>query len=256
MKYRRLKSITGDGTIMRYYKFTGEALTNAFYGITDGIAEKIEGEVGEGVQIIGFSHGGNNLAKGLIFLDINPGIVYMGIFEDGEDDRPEIGDVVNGYQRVIDTHYDGDDGVDGKNDEGFGVETLDNPYYLFTIVQPAGTEYASEIDDSGSGEESGGGDRPENPAPLFEKQVTVCITGGTGVIKYTPKDGVEATETVGEGGFFFTDPVADAGDALSTVYDAIAVYKEDGTTEVADLADLIVPAGGIYTVVNVGTVTP
>ena len=155
MKYQRLKSIDGSGTIMRYYKLGDDiAYCDAFYGVTDGVAEKIEGTVGEGVQIIGFSHGGNNLAEGLLFLDINPAIVYAAFLGEGED-RPDIGDVVNGYQKVIDTHYDGDDGVDGKNDYGFGEEHLDAPYYLFTIVQPEGTEYASVIDDDDAGEVSG-----------------------------------------------------------------------------------------------------
>ena len=153
MKYQRLKSIDGSGTIMRYYPLAEDeiAYANAFYGITSNAASKIEGTVGEGVELIGFSHGGNRLARGLIFLDINPSIEYMAILGEGED-RPNIGDVVNGYQKVVDTHYDGDEGVDGKNDDGFGVEELDAPYYIFTIVQPAGTSYATEIDDSDAGE--------------------------------------------------------------------------------------------------------
>ena len=161
MKYRRLKTITGDGTIMRYYELKDVvAYCNAFYGIKDNKAEKIEGTVGDDIELIGFSHGGDNLAKGLIFLDINPHVVYMGILEEGDAGRPNIGEVVNGYQKVIDTHYDGDEGVDGKNAYGFGVETLDNPYYLFTIVEPEGTA-ASEIDDEDAGEEEGGNIDPE-----------------------------------------------------------------------------------------------
>ena len=154
MKYRRLKSIDGSGTIMRYYnlKAKEEALTNCFYGIADDVAERIEGTA-EGYGLIGFSHGGDNLSKGQIFLDINPSVEYMAILGEA-DDRPEIGDVVNGYQKVVAIHYDGDnDYVPGE--EGFGVETLDAPYYIFTIVQPDGSSYASEVDDSDAGETSG-----------------------------------------------------------------------------------------------------
>ena len=185
MKYQRLKSIDGSGTIMRYYKIEEPALCNAFYGVTDGVATKIDGAVGEGVQIIGFSHGGDNLAKGLVFLDINPAIVYMGILEDDEDNRPNIGDVVNGYQSVIDTHYDGDAGVNGKNDDLFGVETLDNPYYLFTIVEPEGTEFASTIPDGDAGEFSGKGEGNNMVVITFNTQ------GGAPVppVQIIPKGG-------------------------------------------------------------------
>lgn len=162
MKYRRLKSIDGSGTIMRYYELDdGEAAVyaNAFYGVEDGKATKLDGAVGEGVELIGFSHGGGNLAEGLLFLDINPAIVYMGILEDADEGRPEIGNVVFGYQKVIDTHYDGDDGVSGKgtNPEEWGVERLpDAPYYLFTIIQPEGTAFDGTLDDGEAGEISGG----------------------------------------------------------------------------------------------------
>lgn len=154
MKYRRLKSIAGDGTIMRYFKLDDgeEALTNVFYGIKDGAAERIEGTA-SGYGLIGFSHGGDKLNKGDILLDVNPAIEYMAILGEG-DDRPAIGDVVNGYQKVIAIHYDGDDGVDNGE---FDREVLDNPYYVFTIVQPDGSAYASEVDDSDAGEVSGGG---------------------------------------------------------------------------------------------------
>lgn len=147
-EYRRLKSITGDGTIMRYYDLASDedAYTNAFYGIASEKASKIEGEV-SGADIIGFSHGGNALVEGKILLDINPHIVYMCLLDD-DDARPAIGDLVNGYQRVIDTHYDGDDGVT-KGPE-WGVETLDNPYYIFTIEQPT-LENTEDITDDNAG---------------------------------------------------------------------------------------------------------
>lgn len=152
MKYRRLKSIDGSGTIMRYFKLDEgeEALANAFYGTKDGVAERIEGTA-SGYDWIGFSHGGDNLNKGEIFLDVNPAIEYMAILGEAEA-RPAVGEVVNGYQKVIAVHYDGDDGVDNGE---FGVETLDNPYYVFVIVQPDGSAFASEVDDSDAGEETG-----------------------------------------------------------------------------------------------------
>lgn len=143
-EYRRLKSIDGSGTIMRYYNLKDDvAYTNCFYGITGNEAEKIEGS-GASYDLIGFSHGGNALVEGKLLLDINPAIVYMGILEEGET-GPDIGDLVNGYQRVIDTHYDGTEGYTG--DPEWGIETLDNPYYLFVIEQPAATNTASLTDD-------------------------------------------------------------------------------------------------------------
>lgn len=152
-KYRRLKTIAGDGTITRYYdlKAGEDALCNCFYGIKTGKAEKISEAVGEGIELIGFSHGGNNVAKGKILLDINPAVEYMCIL--GNDTaRPAIGEVVNGYQKVTAVHYDGDVGyVTGE----FGVETLDAPYYIFTIVQPKGSTSAAGIDDTDAGETSG-----------------------------------------------------------------------------------------------------
>ena len=147
-EYRRLKSIDGSGTIMRYYELEDDvAYTNCFYEIKDNKAAKINGTPTGG--LIGFSHGGNALVKGCLFLDINPSVVYMAILEDG-DDKPNIGDVVNGYQKVIDTHYD-DDTASGKGTEPdeWGIETLDNPYYLFTIIQPEGSE--ATIDDENAG---------------------------------------------------------------------------------------------------------
>jgi hypothetical protein len=169
MKYQRLKSIDGSGTIMRYYELAESedvAYANAFYGITGNKAAKISGNVNEGdYELIGFSHGGGNLASGLIFLDINPSVVYMGILEEADSGRPNIGEVVNGYQKVIDTHYDGDAGVSGKgtNLEEWGIERLpDAPYYLFTLVQAAGTAFG-EITDANAGEISGGNFPAYNP---------------------------------------------------------------------------------------------
>lgn len=157
MKYRRLKTLDSTGVpILRYYELEDTvAYANAFYEIADNKATKITGTpTGD---LIGFSHGGNNLAKGLIFLDINPTVVYMGILGEEDTDRPDIGAIVNGYQRVIDTHYDGDEDVSGKglDPDEWGIETMDNPYYLFTIVQPEGTPAADEIDDTEAGEISG-----------------------------------------------------------------------------------------------------
>lgn len=223
MKYQRLKSIDGSGTIMRYYKFTGdEAYTNAFYGVTDGVAEKIVGTVGDGVQIIGFSHGGNNLAKGLILLDINPAIVYAAFLGEGED-RPDIGDVVNGYQKVIDTHYDGDNGVYGKNDDLFGVERLDAPYYLFTIVQPEGTEYASEVDDDDAGEISGT-NFPVNNTPKDTKKTVVFAINKT-FGNFTDTTGV--TEV---GDLYHKFIEYEEGDTLGDHADEIAITAAEGYT--------------------------
>ena len=41
VKYQRLKSIDGSGTIMRYYELAEneDAYTNAFYGIKNGFKE-------------------------------------------------------------------------------------------------------------------------------------------------------------------------------------------------------------------------
>ncbi len=251
MKYQRLKSIDGSGTIMRYYKFTGdEAYANAFYGVTDGVAEKIEGTVGDGVQIIGFSHGGNNLAKGLLFLDINPAIVYAAFLGEGED-RPDIGDVVNGYQKVIDTHYDGDDGVYGKNDDLFGVERLDAPYYLFTIVQPEGTEYASEVDDDDAGEISGlDPNEKKRPEPV-EVEYTITVSNKSGYsasLVATPEVGDAETETLADDGTYDCLQKVGAGKTLSTVYTSIVgtveglEWSADGTTVINSDATFIVPS--------------
>ena len=149
MKYRRLKSLDGTGSILRYYKLAeGEtAYCNCFYEVdTNGEAKKISGTPTQG-NLIGFSHGGNSLAKGLILLDIGETPLYMGILAEGVT-GPNIANLVNGYQVVVDTHYE-EDG-EGKNDDGFGVEELDNPYYVFNIKQNV-TATAS-VDDADAGE--------------------------------------------------------------------------------------------------------
>lgn len=164
MKYQKLKSIDGSGTIMRYYELAeGQtAYTNCFYEVASNKCSKLSGTPTG--KLIGFSHGGDRLAKNLMLLDVNPAVVYMGILEEADTGRPNIGEIVNGYQKVIDTHYDGDAGVDGKNDEGFGVEVLNNPYYLFTIVQPSGT--SATMDDSTAGTETYPAYPGERPDPV------------------------------------------------------------------------------------------
>lgn len=267
MKYQRLKSIDGSGTIMRYYDVNGEALCNCFYGVKDNKASKIVGAVGADVELIGFSHGGDNLAKGLLFLDINPAIVYMGILEEDDAGRPNIGEVVNGYQKVIDTHYDGDAGVSGKgtNPEEWGIERMTNPYYLFTIVQPEGTA-ADAIDDTNAGEKSGsnfpaggqgGGD---DPAVVWAKTLGINITGGNAVIKYQKNDEAEETSVeVASGDVFYTDPVANAGDTLDTIYATLAVYDDTGAIEVFDIImglQAAIPAEGLVVTIAVPAVSP
>lgn len=105
MKYARLKSIDGSGTIMRYFDLAeGElAKENDFYEIVSGKAKKIaEGSKPTGT-ILGFSHGGDKLVKGKILLDINPAIVYRALIENAEA-LPIVGDVVDGFKKVIDVH--------------------------------------------------------------------------------------------------------------------------------------------------------
>lgn len=269
MKYQRLKSIDGSGTIMRYYDVNGEALCNCFYGVKDNKASKIVGAVGADVELIGFSHGGDNVAKGLLFLDINPAIVYMGILEEDDAGRPNIGEVVNGYQKVIDTHYDADGTIGkGTNPEEWGIERLTSPYYLFTIIQPEGTA-ADAIDDTNAGEKSGsnfpsggqgsgGGDDPE---VIWEKTVGVKISGGNAIIKYEKIDapGEETSVEVASGEIFYTDPVAQDGYSLDTVYLTCAVYDDTGLNEVVDLNDMFnagVPANGVIVTVAVPAVSP
>ena len=193
MKYQRLKSIDGSGTIMRYYELADDvAYANAFYKIANGKATKIVGTV-SGAALIGFSHGGNNLAEGLIFLDINPNVVYMGILGDEDTGRPAIGELVNGFQRVIDTHYDGDEGVSGKGTapEEWGIERLTNPYYLFTIEQPKASAFSGSMNDEEAGEVSGV-NFPS--APKFKKTATFAILKTFG--SFTDTTGVEETDNL------------------------------------------------------------
>ena len=241
MKYQRLKSIDGSGTIMRYYELADDtAYANAFYGIADGKASKIEGTA-SGFGLIGFSHGGNNLAEGLIFLDINPSIVYMGILGDEDEGRPAIGEVVNGYQKVIDTHYDGDTGVSGKgtNPEEWGVERLTNPYYLFTIVQPEGDAFASEMDDAEAGEVSGvnfpaNGNKPK-PEPA-EYTITVSNKSGYSLsLTATPVEGEAEEETLANDGTYTCVQKIPAGATVSTVYSSI-VGTAEGLEWVAEVS--------------------
>lgn len=256
MKYQRLKSIDGSGTIMRYYEVNGTAFANAFYGIKDNKATKIVGAVGADVELIGFSHGGNNLAKGLLFLDINPSIVYMGILEEGDAGRPNIGEVVNGYQKVIDTHYDADGTIGkGTDPEEWGIERLTSPYYLFTIVQPEGTA-AAAIDDTNAGEISGRQEGENvDPAVVWAKTLGIKITGGNAIVKYQKTgDDAETSIEVASGDIFYTDPVENAGDALSTIYTTLKVYDDTGAIEQADLVDTLVPANGMIVTVAVPAV--
>lgn len=224
MKYQRLKSIDGSGTIMRYYELADDvAYANAFYGIADGKASKIEGTA-SGFGLIGFSHGGNNLAEGLIFLDINPNVVYMGILGEEDEGRPAIGEVVNGYQKVIDTHYDGDENVSGKgtNPEEWGVERLTNPYYLFTIVQPDGDAFASEMDDAEAGEVSGV-NFPVNNNKNTKKSVVFAILKTFG--NFTDTTGVE------EGDDLYHKYIEyEEGDTLGDHADEIAITAAEGYT--------------------------
>lgn len=148
MKYRRLKSLDGTGSITRYYKLAEGELgyCNCFYEVdNNGEAKKISGTPTTG-NIIGFSHGGNSFAKGLILLDIGETPLYMGILAEGET-QPAITNLVNGYQEVVDVHYE----EEGLNDDGFGVEELDRPYYIFHIKQTDATNTQS-VDDSAAGE--------------------------------------------------------------------------------------------------------
>jgi len=145
MKFQRLKTTNGTGTIMRYFELgeNVEAEANKFYEIVGNKAILINTPAGPNPgNLIGFSHGGDKLAKGLILLDVNPAVLYMCILGDGDTDRPNIGDTVFGFLKVIDTHYEeekigkGTEKVgeyDGKDVEEWGVETLDDPYYIACI---------------------------------------------------------------------------------------------------------------------------
>lgn len=229
MKYQRLKSIDGSGTIQRYFELAAgqKGLCNCFYGVKDNKATKIVGSVGEDVELIGFAHGGDNLAKGLLFLDINPAVVYMGILEEADVGRPNIGEVVNGYQKVIDIHYDGDAGVSGKGTkpEEWGIERMTNPYYLFTIVQPEGTA-AEAIDDSGAGEESGGGFDPE---PVWNFSVVFESNGGSEVAPQGVEPGglVVEPQDPTKDGYTFAGWYSD--ETLTTEYDFSTPVTSDLT---------------------------
>lgn len=246
MKYKRLKTLESTGTpILRYYKLAAgeQALANTFYEIKDNVASRVVGTPTG--KLIGFSHGGNALAKGLIFLDINHFVVYMGILEEG-DTKPNIGDVVNGYQKVIDTHYEAES-ANGKNADGFGIEYLDVPYYLFVIEQPTdGT--AVSIDDSDSGEVTPQPDPKVTTITTLENgdatyTVTVVATPKAPYADaetYTLAPGAQADLTFGP----------DAGEPLSTVYSSIVgTYNDtDETTVNVDLTTIIgAKAGNLYT---------
>lgn len=229
MKYIRLKSNESTGTpILRYYKMAAgeEAFTNAFYEIKNNVASKVSGTPTG--KLIGFSHGGDRLAKGLIFLDINTFVVYMGILEDG-DTKPNIGDVVNGYQKVIDTHYE-EESANGKNDDGFGIEYLDVPYYLFTIVQP--TDGASKtIDDGDSGETT----EPTTPTKIA--YVIKNVSDSAMTLEYTPIGGSKQTKTLAAGGAHsFT---LEAGESLGKYYSAISVTDASSNTTNVDVTKKI-----------------
>ena len=223
MKYQRLKSIDGSGTIMRYYELADDvAYTNAFYKIANGKATKIVGTV-SGAALIGFSHGGNNLAEGLIFLDINPSVVYMGILGEEDEGRPAIGELVNGFQRVIDTHYDGDAGVSGKGTapEEWGVERLTNPYYLFVIEQPEASAFASEMDDTEAGEISGD-NFPSTPKNT--KKLAVFA------INKTFGNFTDTTGVIEEGSLYHKYIEYEEGDTLGDYADEIAITAAAGYT--------------------------
>lgn len=231
MKYQRLKSIDGSGTIMRYYELADDvAYANAFYKIANGEATKIVGTV-SGAALIGFSHGGNNLAEGLIFLDINPSVVYMGILGDEDTGRPAIGELVNGFQRVIDTHYDGDEGVSGKgtDPEEWGIERLTNPYYLFTIEQPEASAFASEMDDEEAGEVSGVNfPNDRNVAGPF----TYTLKNSSGqayTMTLVPVKGETEVVELADGASYTAEQKIPYGRMLSSVYSSITGVGADKT---------------------------
>jgi len=212
MRYRRLKTKESTGTpILRYYKLAEgeEAIENAFYEIKNNVASKVNGTPTG--KLIGFSHGGDKLAKGLIFLDINDFVVYMGILEDG-DEKPNIGDVVNGYQKVIDTHYEAESAA-GKNDDGFGVEYLDVPYYLFVIIQP-----------------TDGGAQPT------EATITIrnIAESKSCTVVAVPVAGETETVTVTADGTYELLQKVPSGDAISTVYSSITVTFPDDDPQTVD----------------------
>lgn len=245
MKYQRLKSIDGSGTIMRYYELADDvAYANAFYKIANGEATKIVGTV-SGAALIGFSHGGNNLAEGLIFLDINPNVVYMGILGDEDTGRPAIGELVNGFQRVIDTHYDGDEGVSGKgtDPEEWGIERLTNPYYLFTIEQPEATAFSGSIDDEEAGEVSGVNPN-EKKKPDIKPGEAELIARNLGLdanvtVTATPVSGEVETYTIAEGSIQKLALKVERGKAISTVYSSIVGKFPDKEDIIVDVSTVI-----------------
>lgn len=105
MKYARLKTINGTGTIMRYFDLAdGElAIENNFYEVIEGKAKAIADGATPTGNIIGFSHGGDKLVKGKIFLDINPAVVYIAKVETAEE-LPVVNDAIDGFKKVIDVH--------------------------------------------------------------------------------------------------------------------------------------------------------
>ena len=143
MKYARLKTINGTGTIMRYFTLAEEetAESNVFYEVLNGKAQKIADGVTPTGNIIGFSHGGDKLIKGEIFLDVNPAVVYVAKVETAEN-LPAVNDVIDGYKKVIDVH---------ENDftyefviGGEGATAMPNP------------SHSERVEEEGEGEEGGG----------------------------------------------------------------------------------------------------
>ncbi len=105
MKYARLKTTNGTGTIMRYFDLAEgqEAKANNFYEVVGGVAKIVnEGSTPTG-NIVGFSHGGDKLIKGKIFLDINPAVVYVAKVDEAGS-LPKVNDVIDGFKKVIDVH--------------------------------------------------------------------------------------------------------------------------------------------------------
>lgn len=105
MKYARLKTTNGTGTIMRYFDLAEgqKAEANNFYEVVGGVAKKLADGTKPTGNIIGFSHGGDKLVKGKIFLDINPAVVYVAQVENAEA-LPTVNTVIDGYKKVIDVH--------------------------------------------------------------------------------------------------------------------------------------------------------
>lgn len=82
--------------------------------------------------------------------------------------------------------------------------------------------------------------------------ISVSTEGGTGVLKYTEIGGEAQQLEIKEGvNTFTTKAVAAAGDALSTLYSAIAMYTSNGETLVQDLSSETVTG-----VTNIGVAVP